>query len=340
MHGDFEHSQPMKGHDIAESKTESLRSEIHGLGGPHEPHRDPKSSAPSSPYVPRKEYRAIVVSVFAVLAVAVLVLWRWPLGAQAWEGIIQPAQSRILNAPHAGRWVIAPGVALGDEVPAGKLLGRVEDPRLREAIATKEIELRAAEAVRESLSASAARQKDAHAAAIVDHQRSEITKAELTDVEIALRDVSLRLALAESSWTALRDDLARLQRLLDREQVVAPQAGAVLLLNTRSDGTYVAAGELLAEVGSREVVLHFDVPESQMSGRLKVGRRVSFTCAGLSERLTGTIERIEPRLRQEERGPLRERLRYGLVVVKPLDPLPDGARPGLLVTGKLTGWLR
>ena len=337
MHRESEHSQPCRGNDVAGSTTESLYTEIHRLEGTREPHRDAKSSAPTNPYVPPRRYRSLLIMALCFVVAAIFLLLRWPFGGSSWEGRIQPAQSRLLNAPHAGRWTIDSAMRLGDRVQAETVLGKVENPELRQALAAKAIELQAAEAALESLRASTQRQKDAHAAAIVDHQRSEISRAELTDIEIALRDVSLRCALAEAARNALQGDLERLQKQTDRERICSPYEGTILVLNTRHDGSYVSAGEQLAEVGSPDVVLHFEVPETDVPN-LKVGQRVTFTCAGSSKRRTGAIERVEPRLREEDRGPLRERMRYGLAVVIPREKLPDDARPGLLVKGRPIRW--
>ena len=129
-------------------------------------------------------------------------------------------------------------------------------------------------------------------------QQQQIAEAKATLNKIAeVRPVDVEVAAAEVREAQAAVATAKADR--DRTYIKSPQAGTIIKILTRP-GEVVSSNEGIARIGQIEQMYAVaEVYESDI-GKVKLGQKATVTSSAISEKLTGTVERIGLEIERQE----------------------------------------
>jgi membrane fusion protein, multidrug efflux system len=196
----------------------------------------------------------------------------------ALSGSLEPVREATVRAEVSGS-VRSTAVEEGQAVAAGALLGRLDDSGLREAVLSAESAVRSAEQ-----QLAVARRNAERAAALV--AGGAIPEREAESARWNVTNAQAQVADARSRRTVAREQL-------DKTTVRAPFAGVVSRRHVAVGDTVQPGSDLFTLVDPTRMRLAAQVPAERLA-ELQIGTPVEFTIAGLPDRFSGVIERINP----------------------------------------------
>lgn len=226
---------------------------------------------------PEPETAAEVVSVGAE-SVHVLAVARIQTGPII-SGSLQPERQSTVRA-EVGGVMLATSVDVGRTVPAGTVLGRIDDAAIRDAVESARSAVRAAEGT-----AEVARRNVA---------RNETLLAEGAVAERALEDARTAALAAERGLMDARTAFAQAQKQLGKTVLRAPISGVVAQRSVNAGDVVQLGTPLFTIVDPGSMTLEASVPSEQL-GSVRVGAPVEFHVNGYGDQdFIGTVERISP----------------------------------------------
>ncbi|WP_299361596.1 efflux RND transporter periplasmic adaptor subunit [uncultured Paracoccus sp.] len=202
-----------------------------------------------------------------------------PAAQRSVPGIVVAATEAVLGVQTPGT-IIEQSVDIGDEVPAGEVLARLNPDDLQADVRAAEAALSAAEVQLSTAQATAERTRELN-------QRSVASTAQLEQAERAL-------ATAQAARQQAQSELARARDAAAFAELIAPFDGVISAVHLTA-GTVVSAGQAvltLASQDAREAVI--DLTEAQLQ-ELQPGDAFTVTPeTDPSGSLPAVIDRIEP----------------------------------------------
>ncbi len=171
----------------------------------------------------------------------------------------------------------------GDEVEAGQIIARVEDPKLALRLAALDAGIRALEAQLELARTELARTRELR-------KRNAVPQARLDQAEAQFRTVRANLAAKRAERRVVEEQLAE-------GEVPAPRSGRVLRVHV-TRGSYVLPGEPVADIALQHYVLRVRLPERH-ARFLRPGDRVWIGPRGLGPGAPvgeGVVVKVYPEL--------------------------------------------
>ena len=181
-------------------------------------------------------------------------------------------------------------VRLGERVTAGQVLAVLELEPLRLELASRQANVRAAEAElqRASLLLAQARQRLEREQRIREHSAAEALES--AKYEVALAESNRALAEARLSEARTRQEQA--SRDQENARLRAPFSGHVTE-QYLVPGRMVSRAMPVVRLANEELRLRFAVPE-RLASLLRTGSRVEVKLSSLGLALSGTVDRISP----------------------------------------------
>lgn len=194
------------------------------------------------------------------------------------SGSLEPQRAATVRAQVSGA-VLRSHAREGADVKRGALLAELDDTAVRDAFLSAQSQMRSAESALELARRNAERTERLAAAGALSERELENARLDLTNAEGAVADARARLSSAREQ--------------LDDTRVRAPFTGIVSERQANAGDVVQVGSALFTVVDPRSLRLEASVPADQI-GRLRIGTPVEFVVSGLSRRITGKIERINP----------------------------------------------
>ena len=194
------------------------------------------------------------------------------------SGSLQPETKASVRA-EVGGVVLAANVDIGQSVQRGQVLGRIDDAAIRDAYASAQSAVRAAESA-----AQVARR---------NVERMETLVKAGAVAERAVEDARTGALAAERSLADAKTAQAQAEKLLSKTVLRAPFSG-VIAERAANAGDVVQPGmAMFTVVDPSSMQLEASVPSEQLA-HVRVGAAVSFRVNGYAQSFTGRVARVSP----------------------------------------------
>lgn len=194
------------------------------------------------------------------------------------SGSLEPEQAATIRAEVGGA-VLRTYFEAGQRVRRGQVLAQLDDATVRDAHLSARSAVRSAETSLQLAKRNAERSERLSQAGAVADRDLETARMEVTSAEGSLADARARLSSA-------------LEQLEDT-RIRAPFDGMVSDRPVDAGDIVQVGASLFTVVNPSRLRLEASVPAEQI-GRLRIGTEVEFSVSGVSRRITGKIERINP----------------------------------------------
>ncbi len=231
-----------------------------------------------------------IVGILAIVAIGAggYVYWQQQIASRLPDGIVS-SNGRIeadqinIAAKHAGR-VLEILADEGDMVDAGQILARMDNAELNAQIRRAEAEVRRAERSKVEASASVLRARSQFQLAEAELKRAQqlhregfatTEKLDQRQTELQAADAAYRATVAgvqqtTEAITSSREELARMQSVLDDTILKAPRRGRIQYRLAQQGEVLAAGGSVLTLLDIADVYMTIFLPAAD-AGQLTIG---------------------------------------------------------------------
>jgi len=215
-------------------------------------------------------------------------------GQPRYLAVVVPSRTVELSAPREGT-LDTVAVTLGDQVSAGAAIATLQTELLRYELAIARSALQAAE--RSLNKAHLSQAKAADDKEHVAQRREAFSDSEMRDAEYAVKLAAEEVAIAGTTIEQRRNEVRRLENLLERSVVTAPFAAHVAARYLDPGAVVGPHTPIVRLIASDAWQVRFALPAAA-AARLSRGTVVSFTSRDTDAAVPCTVENIAPEIDQ------------------------------------------